>query len=126
MHDTFAPIFFFATCVAIVWLVVNARMKRSQMEHEERMLAIEKGVALPERPMEKIRNPYKWPVIFIAVGVGMIAAMAWQQDEDFLWGCIPLLIGVGMIFSHRHLVRERQRHALDAFPPPLPPLPPKE
>lgn len=110
MEDIFVPIAFFAAVVAIVYLSIQANLRRAKMEHEERMLAIEKGVALPPlRPPEKMRNPYKWPVILIAIGFAMLVAMLMQTDDDWVWGLLPLLIGLGMLISHRHLMKERER-----------------
>ena len=107
----FTPIAFFTACVVIVYLGVNAGMKKRRMEHEERMLAIERGTMLPPSPPEKknCRNPYRWPVIFIGLGVAMMAAMAYQGDEDFAWGLLPLLVGIGLYWTRRNMERERLR-----------------
>jgi len=110
MEDLLVPIAFFAAVVLTVYFVVHANLKRLRMEHEERMLAIERGTPLPPKPERKIRNPYKWPVILIALGVAIIFALLMEGDDDWPWGLLPFLIGFGMILSHRHLMRERRQH----------------
>jgi len=79
------------------------------MEHEERMLAIERGIALPPHPEKKIRNPYKWPAIFIAIGLAATSALLIQGGDYSAWGVMPILVGVGLILAHMYNQRERRR-----------------
>ena len=95
------PVSFFATCAFIVHTAINANMKRRQHEHDERMLALEKGVQVPIAPERRKRyNPYLWPSIFIAVGLGLLIAHIIEGDEDWVWALIPLFMGGSMLYAH--------------------------
>ena len=124
MEDIIVPIAFFGTCAFLIWMSANIKMKRSQMEHEERMLAMEKGIPLPVRPVDKVRNPYKWPIVLIAVGVAMLIGMIYDGNDSWAWGFLPLLTGIGMIISHRYMQRDRKSQPGDWLTPPTPPTPP--
>lgn len=124
MEDILVPIAFFAACVAIVNFSIQAKMKRAKMEHEERMLAMEKGIPVPPRAREAAKNPYKWPIILIALGVAWLGASLVQGDEDFLWALLPLIVGAGLLIAHQRTVREAQNVSPPTFetPSPKPPV----
>ncbi len=106
MEDILVPIVFFAACVLIVYFLMQAKMKRAKMEHEERMLAMERGILIPARRQEVVRNPYKWPIILIALGVAWLGASLFQGDDDFLWALLPLIVGIGLIIAHLRTSRD--------------------
>jgi len=120
MEDILVPIAFFAACVTIVNFSIQAKMKRAKMEHEERMLAMEKGIPVPLRVREATKNPYKWPIILIALGIAWLGASLVQGDEDFLWALLPLIVGVGLLIAHQRTVREAQKITPPTNEPPLP------
>lgn len=101
------PMMFFATVVLIVYLSISARFRIKKLEHDERMLAIEKGVDIPISPIverrQRSHNPYTWPFVLIGIGLALVLGnvFAWELDE-IGWELIPLLIGVGMLVSHRY------------------------
>jgi len=124
MEDILIPIAFFAACVTIVYLLIQAKMKRAKMEHEERMLAMEKGIPVPPRNKESVHNPYKWPIILIALGIAWLGASIVQGDQDFLWALLPLIVGVGLLLAHQKTAKETQ--GMIVPPPPPPPPPPMD
>jgi len=56
-----------AAAVIIIWSL-NFRYKRQQLRHQERMTAIEKGVAIPEEPPERPRAPWS-PRVYLLRGL---------------------------------------------------------
>ncbi len=106
MEDILVPIAFFAATVCVIYMILQAKMKRAKMEHEERMLAMEKGIPVPPRHKDVVKNPYKWPIILIGLGVAWLGANLYQGDEDFLWALLPLIVGVGLLYTHLRTSRE--------------------
>ncbi len=102
LTEILIPMSFFATVVLIVYLVNQSRLKRSEHEHQERMLSIEKGVDIPiSSPREtKVRNPYAWPFAFIAIGLALVLGNILVGVFELTWSFIPLFIGVGLLLAH--------------------------
>jgi hypothetical protein len=82
--------------LVVVLAQIRARNHRNQMLHQERMLAIEKGLPIPVDYLERTprRRPYVRGLVFSALGAG---AMVWgaigaQRNGD--WD----LFGVGVVF----------------------------
>ncbi len=109
------PIIAMLIALAIARAAFKHRTERDQMEHQERMLAIEKGAPLPPVtvPPEKGRNPYIWGFILIGVGLAMMVAMGIEGDEDWGWGMLFLLMGVGILTANLLFLRDRKRKELD-------------
>lgn len=107
------PVAFFATVILIVYLALQARSKRNEMEHKERMLALERGVDIPITPSHhqkerKCRNPYAWPFAFIGIGLAMVLGNLFAGDFELTWSFIPLFIGAGLLIAH-YLYYKRQQ-----------------
>ncbi|MDK9699161.1 MAG: hypothetical protein OEM52_03280 [bacterium] len=124
------PLGFFAACAFIVWIVIRNYQRRVEMQHEERMAAIEKGVTLPsdvnvmklieKTDNVKVHNPYKWPLILTFGGLALIVANMLQGDwDDFGFGLVLMAIGGALFFAH--FLRNRERNGIL---PPRPPTPP--
>ncbi|MBT3232368.1 MAG: hypothetical protein HN356_06085 [Calditrichaeota bacterium] len=120
MTDIIIPIVFFATSVLIVYFAIQARTKQNQNEHEERMLALEKGVEIPMSPGRrknvtsdednpKHRNPYIWPIVLISLGTAMIARSMLSGDFDISWSLIPFLIGIGLLVAHQLFQKQKEK-----------------
>ncbi|MGH9591642.1 MAG: hypothetical protein ACRD5L_01020 [Bryobacteraceae bacterium] len=99
--------------------------KRGQMEliHKERMIAMEKGIPLPELPEYESKQPRRllplnprWPLglgaISIMTGAGATLAMRLSGDpyQRQVWpmGIIGVFFGVGLIL-HYYLTRSSSR-----------------
>ncbi len=106
------PIIAILAGVAIAIASFDYRAKRNEMEHKERMLAIEKGVALPSPPpqAEKSKNPYLWGFILIGFGLAMMIAMIIEGDSDWGWGLIFLLPGIGILAAGSLYARQKERN----------------
>ena len=118
------PISMFGAVVLIIWFAVNAQYKRRQMEHKQRMLALEKGIDLPpslveERPKKpKYHNPYTAALVWIGIGVGLVFygflfPSEWCAGPGFYsFGVIPLCIGIAVLIANslnqKRLAREKK------------------
>ena len=103
---------FFAVTALIVFWVIKASEKKSRFEHDQRMLAIEKGVDIPMAPAKE-KNPFIWPFIWIGIGLAMLISFGVIGDEDWpgLWGLLPLFIGAGMLAA-RMLFRKYKKETI--------------
>ncbi len=120
MDEILIPISFFGACVCVVYFTTQARMKRAKMEHEERMLAMEKGIPVPPRKEQVAKNPYKWPIILIALGIAWLGSSLVQGDDGFLWSLLPLIVGVGLIYAHQKTDRETRQSTSGRMDPDAP------
>ncbi|MBM3328123.1 MAG: hypothetical protein FJY67_01440 [Calditrichaeota bacterium] len=121
LTELIVPLAFFAVAVLIVYFVIKARLRLRDLEHAERMHAIEHGVPLPESPTRpKARNPYKWPAIFIAIGLAILIASTFGDGEHWGFGLGMVLVGVALLYAHK--LNQQRREAMPA--PPVPPPPP--
>lgn len=104
LEDILIPLAFFALAVIIVVVAINAQFKRRELEHKERMLALEKGLPVPsslvtEEP--KQRNPYRAPLVWIAIGVGMLVfALVKSKASIAGLSAIPLCIGIALLIAN--------------------------
>jgi hypothetical protein len=115
MEGFFIPFAMFGAAVLIVFFALQAQHRRRELEHKERMLALEKGMPIPPSPTEekpKPRNPYAAALVWIAIGVGLFI-MAIPVSEPNLTGvaAIPLCIGVALlianIINQKRLAKEK-------------------
>ncbi len=94
----------FIAVIVIVWLIIRARMRRKQWEHEEKMAMAEKGILpetkpkeadLPKEESSKLDKILLTGIILAALGLMWIF-------ESF--GFFLFLLGIGLIglgFLHR-------------------------
>ena len=98
-----APVFF-AFVLVIVIVGINARHKRRLLEHQQRMLSIEKGLPLPPTLVEeqpKVRNPYRAPLVWAFLGIGIgIFGLVISKDKLVGLAAIPLCIGLGLFIAN--------------------------
>ncbi len=115
-------IFGWVLVALFIWYVRGVRrQRRLELIHAERMLAIEKGVPLPELPLyepperrwllalpsDQQINP-RWPLgvgaIFIMAGLGVSIALYLSKDEyhNQIWplGLIGIFVGIGLMLHY--------------------------
>ena len=88
--------------IAITAIITNGRKK--EQEHRERLIAMEKGLPLPnpitevERP--KFSNRRANGLVMTGIGLALTIAM-WVEggDDSGVWGLIPLFIGIGLLIA---------------------------
>ncbi len=106
----------------VAWLYFRhiERQRRLEIVHQERLVAMEKGIPLPELPLDPPRVPAppdpRAPlihgIVWAALGVGGVAALRLigQPNGPALWPLpLPLvLLGIGLMLYYA-LASERAR-----------------
>jgi hypothetical protein len=94
--------------------------RRKDLEHRERVIAMEKGLPIPEPVPVKERPKYSNRrangLVLTGIGVAVTIAM-WVEDGSStgVWGLIPLFIGIGLLVAG-HLDKtewEREQRKLE-------------
>ena len=109
--------------IAITAIVMHGR--RKDLEHRERLLAMEKGIALPEPAPVKERPKYSNRrangLVLTGIGLALTFAMSVEDGRSAgVWGLIPLFIGIALLIAghldkrewDRERAREQSRPAL--------------
>ncbi len=116
MEDILVPITFFAIPIFIVWIVCVYESKQGQRLHEERMLAIEKGMEPPEWPeKKKVKLPAyigfrNAGLIVTLCGVGaFIGTLANAGLQEALGTSIVVLLGVAFLVISYFLKKDKDK-----------------
>jgi uncharacterized protein DUF6249 len=88
--------------IAVTAVVMNGR--RKELEHRERIIAMEKGLAPPAPAVETERPKYSGRRAngLVMTGIGLALTIAlWAEEgaEGGLWGLIPMFIGIGLLIA---------------------------
>lgn len=102
--------------IAITAIIISGRKK--DLEHRERIVAMEKGLPVPE-PTPDRRKPVhssRRAAGLVMTGIGLslwIAISTAEGSKEGVWGLIPLFIGLGLIIASvldkREYLSERDR-----------------
>jgi hypothetical protein len=100
----------FATVITAI--VVGGKQK--ELEHKERLIAMEKGMPIPQPPEVKKRPAYRtirvWGLIFTAIGIAVTLGITAEAGiRHGLWGLIPLLVGIALLFAGNLEKRESEQ-----------------
>jgi hypothetical protein len=121
-------VFGWVILLLVAWqLRASRRERKVERQHKERMMAMEKGIPLPELPADdppsrpglmaevigSIRISPRWPLglgaLFVMFGIGLSAALALSQEPEHyrVWsfGLIPVFFGLGLML-HYALTRQ--------------------
>jgi hypothetical protein len=89
--------------LVLIVVIMDNRNKRMRVKllHEERMLALEKGLPVPmdyHDGVSKKRRPYVRGLVFFGIGIAMLAWYGMSRDSD-LGGMamVPTMIGLALI-----------------------------
>jgi len=98
--------------IAITAIVMHGR--RKDLEHRERLLAMEKGIALPEPVPVKERPKYSNRrangLVLTGIGLALTFAMTIEDGKSSgVWGLIPLFIGIALLIAGHLDQREWDR-----------------
>ena len=107
-----------AAIVAYLYFGHVERRRRLELVHQERLAAMDKGIPLPELPLDPVRVP-KPPdpkatlihgIVWSALGIGAMIALRFFPNAPTLWPLpLPLaFLGVGLILYYA-LASERAR-----------------
>ena len=90
-------------CIAIAARIIAGRNK--DLEHRERLIAMEKGLPLPE-PEQEVKKPVHSSrrasgLVMLGIGLALTIALRATPDAEHAWGwgLIPLFIGMGLIIA---------------------------
>lgn len=107
-----------AAVVAYLYFRHIERQRRLEVVHQERRMALEKGIPLPEFPLDPStmpkapdpRAPLLHGIVWTALGLGAMVALPFvQQLPAGLWPLpLPLvLLGLGLILYYALVERAR-------------------
>ncbi len=91
--------------VLIVVIMDNrTRRMRVKLLHEERMLALEKGLPVPMDYQDGIRQkrrPYVRGLVFLGIGIAMLSWSGFASGDEDLAGMamVPTMIGIALILG---------------------------
>jgi hypothetical protein len=112
--------------VVIVAIVTEGRKKH--LVHQERLVALEKGLPLPEEPEQEKKPVHSkrraWGLAWLGLGLALTIALALNPDaaEVRAWGfaLIPLFIGLGLVVAsvldkkeYEERLRREAQHPVD-------------
>ena len=102
-----------AGVVGYIYVKHQSRRKRLELIHQERLVAMEKGIPLPEFPLEQARNPgvtdptgvlpILGTVLFsLSVGTMIVLYRTLAAEEHSFWiSPLPFaFLGVGLLTFH--------------------------
>lgn len=88
--------------IAIVAVIVEG--KKKELVHRERLIAIEKGVELPPLEEKEEKRPTflknrSSGLVMTFIGIALSIALWVESGDSWVWGLMPLAIGVGLLVS---------------------------
>lgn len=90
-------------CIAIAAIIVEGRKK--DLDHRERLTAMEKGISLPEPTHEEKKPVHSsrraWGLVMLGIGLALTIALFALEDSRHAWGfgLIPTFIGLGLLIA---------------------------
>ena len=104
-----------AGIIGQLYLKHRDRMRRLEVIHQERLAAMEKGIPLPELPIDPPRAPAAAPdrrsyllaaLVLTSIGGGGMLAFQWIEVTRPIWPLpLPLmLVGIGFFIYYAFLV----------------------
>ena len=91
-------------CIAITAIIVEGRKK--DLDHRERLIAMEKGLPLPEAEQQEPKKPVHSGrrasgLVMLGIGLALTIALRFTPDAEHAWGwgLITLFIGMGLIIA---------------------------
>lgn len=91
-------------CAIAVAAVVTAG-KKKELEHRERLAALEKGIPLPEAPPQPLKRPAysgRRAAGLIIFGFGIALTIGISVSESFeegVWGLLFIFVGIGLLIA---------------------------
>ena len=113
----FVPIIAIVMGIAIgmlaLWLDHQKKMRMFELHHQERLMAIERGMEVPPLPPEFFANPrrddaagprassLRWGLIWLLLGAALGVAMGLNDGlEQASWALLPAAVGLAQILYY--------------------------
>ncbi|MBN1163182.1 MAG: hypothetical protein JXB45_01250 [Candidatus Krumholzibacteriota bacterium] len=98
------PVTFLICAVAVIITVIIINAGRKELEHKEKILALEKGIELPPAVAKKKSPRYlsmrAWGFVFTCLGIALIIGISAESGlRHGLWGLLPTSLGVGLLIA---------------------------
>jgi hypothetical protein len=100
----FIPIIFVLGGIAVAIAAVVVSGKKKELEHRERVIALEKGIALPE-PEPQVKKPAysgRRAGGLVIFGFGLALTISISVAESFhegVWGLLFIFVGLGLLIA---------------------------
>ena len=100
----FIPIIFVLGGIAVAITAVITSGKKKELQHRERLAALEKGMALPE-PEPKVKKPAysgRRAGGLVIFGFGIALTIGISVSESFregVWGLLFIFVGLGLLIA---------------------------
>lgn len=112
MFAILIPIFCVIGGIILASIALRHRAKRNELEHQERMAAIEKGVPLPPAAMPPPRrehNPYLWGLILLVLGLALVIGALGNGEENLKLELGVMSVGLAILLANWLFLRDRKR-----------------
>jgi hypothetical protein len=93
--------------IAIVGVITKG--KEEELKHKERIIAMEKGIPIPESAPctpRQVKPRYlairAWGLVITLIGVALVISISIGQQDDprhGVWGLLPTALGVGLLIA---------------------------
>ena len=98
------PIFSVIGGIAVAITAIIMGGKKKELQHKERLHAMEKGIPLPEEPRRERKPVYSarraGGLVMTGIGAALTIGMWTVEGADAgVWGFIPLFIGIGLLIA---------------------------
>lgn len=106
--------------IAITAIISGGRKK--DLEHRERLTAMEKGLPVPDplqKPVRRVHSSRRASgLVMTGIGIALTVGMVGADGFDDGWvGLIPLLIGIGLLIAahldKREFEEDRERERVE-------------
>lgn len=106
----FIPILAVIGTFAMIIVVIIMSNREKELKHKERLLAMEKGMEIPEEPVKQKRPAYltlrAWGLVLLSLGVVLFFALWVQVGFQYsIWGLMPAALGAGLMIA---AIKERK------------------
>lgn len=101
------PIVFLLGAALVISVAIVMAGKKKDLDHKERLVALEKGLPLPEPPEKEMRPVHAlrraWGLVWTGIGLGVTIGLATNpaaaRENAWAWGLIPLFMGAGLLIA---------------------------
>jgi len=90
--------------VAIAIVAIMGEGRKKELKHKERLVAMEKGIPIPDDPLKAKRPAHlrnrSGGLVMTLLGLALtIALFAVAGKDGGVWGLLPLAVGIGLLIS---------------------------